>query len=55
MVKTKFENQSDKEIEKKILDLKLELLKQNKKRTSIRREIARVLTLKNKTKQEGKE
>lgn len=38
------------EIEKKLSELKLELLKQTNKRKNIKKEIARILTLKNKTK-----
>ena len=46
---------SPKEIEKKIVDLKIELLKQPMKRKSIKREIARLLTVKRSTKlDEGK-
>ena len=41
----------DKEIESKINDLKIELLKQATKRKKIRKEIARLLTLKNLNKQ----
>ena len=37
---------SEKEIEKKITDLKIELLKQPQKRGSIKKEIARMLTMK---------
>lgn len=42
------------EVEKKIKDLKIELLKQTQKRKSIKREIARLLTGKNQTKFGGK-
>ena len=38
------------EIEKKIVDLKMELLKNTTKRKSIKREIARALTMKNQNK-----
>ena len=44
-----------KEIEKRIQDLKIELLKQPTKKKSIKREVARLLTYKNqKTKSGGK-
>ncbi len=39
-----------KEIEKKIIDLKIELLKNVTKRKSIKREIARLLTMEQQTK-----
>jgi len=38
---------TDKEIEKRLVDLKIELLKQSQKRRGIKREIARLLTIKN--------
>jgi ribosomal protein L29 len=38
---------SDKDIEKKISDLKIEMLKQHDKRKRIKKEIARLLTMKN--------
>ena len=41
---------ADKEIEKKIVDLKIELLKQPLKKKGIKKEIARLLTVKNQTK-----
>lgn len=41
---------SDKEIEKRIKDFKVELLKNTTKRKSIKKEIARLLTMKNQTK-----
>ncbi len=41
---------SEKEIEKKIKDLKIELLKAPTKKASIKKEIARLLTMKNLTK-----
>ena len=50
----KKERLNEKEIEKKIIDLKIELLKQTQKRKGIKREIARLLTMKNQTKQEEK-
>jgi len=43
-----------KEIEKKIVDLKIELLKQTQKRKNIKKEIARALTMENQTKSGGK-
>jgi len=46
---------TDKEIEKKIVDLKIELLKNPTKRGSIKKEIARMLTMKNQTKLEKAE
>jgi ribosomal protein L29 len=45
----------DKETEKKILDLKIELLKQPTKRKRIKKEIARLLTMNNQTKLGGKQ
>lgn len=39
-------------IDKKIKDLKIELLKNTTKRKSIKKEIARILTLKKQSKQE---
>ena len=39
-----------KEMERKIIDLKIELLKNTTKRKSIKREIARLLTMENQTK-----
>ena len=45
---------SEKEIEKKISELKLELLKNVTKRKSIKREIARALTMRNQIKSEDK-
>ena len=47
-------NLTPKEIEKKIVDLKVELLKNTTKRKSIKREVARLLTAKNITKMENK-
>lgn len=44
---------SDKEIHKKISDLKIELLKQPTKRKRIKKEIARLLTMNNQTKLGG--
>lgn len=41
---------TDKEMENKIKDLKIELLKNTTKRKSIKKEIARLLTMKNQTK-----
>jgi len=41
---------SDAEIEQKLLELKVEVLKQNSKRKVIKREIARLLTVKNQNK-----
>lgn len=49
MVKEK-KQMNEKEIEKKISELKLELLKNVTKRKSIKREIARALTVKNQIK-----
>ncbi|MDP2947374.1 MAG: hypothetical protein Q8N88_04625 [Nanoarchaeota archaeon] len=43
-----------KEIEKKMADLKIELLKQPQKRKSIKKEIARLLTMENQIKSGGK-
>ena len=43
-----------KEIEEKIRELKIELLKQPQKRKSIKKEIARLLTMKTLTKSGGK-
>ena len=40
--------------EKKIIDLKIELLKNTMKRKSIKKEIARLLTMENQTKLDGK-
>jgi len=45
---------SEEEIEKKDRDLKIELLKSTHKRKSIKKEIARALTMKNQTKLENK-
>ena len=42
-----------KETEKKIIDLKIELLKNATKRKSIKKEIARLLTMKNLIKSDG--
>ncbi len=53
-MKKKIEKMSEKEITKKILDLKVELLKQPQKRKDIKKEIARLLTMKNLTKLEDK-
>ncbi|MFH1451604.1 MAG: hypothetical protein ABIF88_00315 [archaeon] len=39
-----------KEVDKKINELKIELLKQTHKRKNIKKEIARILTMENKTK-----
>jgi len=44
-------NLNPKEIEAKLKDLKIELLKQPTKRKQIKKEIARVLTIKNKPKE----
>ena len=44
---------SEKDIEKKLLDLKVELLKNPTKKKSIKKEIARLLTMKNQTKLDG--
>ena len=41
---------ADKEVSKKILDLKIELLKNPTKKKSIKKEIARLLTMKNQIK-----
>ncbi len=38
---------SEKDIDKKLADLKIELLKQHDKRKRIKKEIARLLTMKN--------
>lgn len=43
------------EIESKISDLKIELLKQTTKRKRIKKEIARLLTMKNQIKSGGKQ
>ena len=43
---------SEKDIDKRIVDLKIELLKNPTKRGSIKKEIARLLTMKNLTKLE---
>jgi len=43
-----------KEIESKLKDLKIELLKQPTKRKQIKKEIARVLTFKNKLRENNK-
>ena len=43
-----------KEIEKKVADLKIELLKNPMKKKSIKKEIARLLTMKTQTKSGGK-
>lgn len=45
---------TEKEMNKKISDLKIELLKNTTKRKSIKREIARLLTVKNQSKVEDK-
>ncbi|MFH1522008.1 MAG: hypothetical protein ABIF18_03545 [archaeon] len=42
-----------KEMERKIMDLKIELLKNTTKRKSIKREIARLLTMGNRIKSDG--
>lgn len=42
-----------KEMEKKIVDLKIELLNNTTKRKSIKREIARLLTMNNQIKSDG--
>ena len=47
MVKDKKKMLSEKEIEKKIIDLKIELLKQPLKRKSVKKEIARLITMRN--------
>lgn len=44
---------NSKDIDKKLKDLKIELLKHTQKRKSIKREIARALTMKNQTKLQG--
>ena len=44
---------TEKESARKIKDLKIELLKNPTKRKSIKREIARLLTMKNQTKLDG--
>jgi ribosomal protein L29 len=46
-------NISAKEIEKRIKDLKIELLKNPTKKKSIKKEIARLLTMRNQTKLNG--
>jgi ribosomal protein L29 len=46
-------NITAKESDKKIIDLKIELLKNPTKRKSIKKEIARLLTMKNQTKLDG--
>jgi len=46
------EKMGAKNIDKKIVDLKIELLKNPTKRGSIKKEIARMLTMKNQTKLE---
>ncbi|MFA5061477.1 MAG: hypothetical protein WC494_04145 [Candidatus Pacearchaeota archaeon] len=46
---------NDKEVEKKISDLKIELLKQPTKRKRIKKEIARLLTMSHQTKLGGKQ
>jgi ribosomal protein L29 len=46
---------TEKEMGKKINDLKIELLKNTTKRKSIKREIARLLTVKNQSKVEDKQ
>lgn len=43
-----------KDIDGRVSELKIELLKQTTKRRSVRKEIARLLTYKNQTKLEGK-
>ena len=43
---------SEKDIDKRIVDLKIELLKNPTKRGSIKKEIARMLTMANRTKLE---
>lgn len=52
----KTEKLNEKEITKKVSDLKIELLKQPQKRKSIKKEIAKLLTMKNskETKSEDK-
>jgi len=54
MANKKKEKMNMKEIERKVSDLKIELLKQPLKRKSIKKEIARLLTMKNQTKLGGK-
>lgn len=44
---------SEKEMDKKIVELKIELLKNTTKRKSIKKEIARLLTMKNTIKSDG--
>jgi ribosomal protein L29 len=44
---------TEKEIEKKVAELKIGLLKQNQKRKSLKKEIARLLTMKNQNKSDG--
>jgi len=51
MVKEKRLN--DKDIEKKMIDLKISLLKQTQKRKSLKKAIARLLTMKNQNKSDG--
>jgi len=46
----KKQNTDAKEIEKKIQELKIEVLKQPQKKKSIKKELARLLTIKNQTK-----
>jgi len=43
----------DKDIEKKIVELKISLLKQTQKRKSLKKAIARLLTMKNQNKLDG--
>jgi ribosomal protein L29 len=44
---------NDKEIEKKVMELKINLLKQSQKRKSLKKAIARLLTMKNQNKLDG--
>lgn len=50
--KKQTEKKIDKEFENKLKDLKIELLKQPQKRSTIKRNIAKLLTQNNQTKQE---
>ena len=47
MAKKNKENLTEKEIAKRLSDLKIELLKQTQKRKPIKKEIARLLTMRN--------
>ena len=50
----KNKNMSDKEIDEKVRELKMGLLKQDAKRKGLRKAIARLLTLKNQKNKEDK-